>query len=65
MSSRAHMAGLPEDLESAEFIEKRWIDDGLTVFKTKYDVLLSYPSNVTRNLYDSIFFSDVQLKQYF
>ena len=39
------MAGLPEDKESAEFIEQRWREHGLTVFKPKYNVLLSYPND--------------------
>lgn len=43
------MAGLPEDLESAEVIEKRWKQDGLTVFKSRYNVLLSYPDENNPN----------------
>ena len=39
------MAGLPEDLESANVIEARWKQDGLLVYKPRYDVLLSYPDD--------------------
>ncbi|CAF5222099.1 unnamed protein product, partial [Rotaria magnacalcarata] len=39
------MAGLPEDLESAQVIEERWKRDGLQVTKPKYNILLSYPDN--------------------
>ncbi|CAF4516389.1 unnamed protein product, partial [Rotaria sp. Silwood2] len=45
LTSRPHMAGLPEDLESAQVIEQRWINDGLQVTKPKYNVLLSYPDD--------------------
>ncbi|CAF5216524.1 unnamed protein product, partial [Rotaria magnacalcarata] len=45
LTSRPHMAGLPEDLESAQVIEERWKRDGLQVTKPKYNVLLSYPDN--------------------
>ncbi|CAF4516396.1 unnamed protein product, partial [Rotaria sp. Silwood2] len=45
-----HMAGLPEDLESAQVIEQRWINDGLQVTKPKYNVLLSYPDDKELNL---------------
>ncbi|CAF5023344.1 unnamed protein product, partial [Rotaria sp. Silwood1] len=40
LTSRPHLAGLPEDLESAQVIEQRWITDGLKVTKPKYNVLL-------------------------
>ncbi len=43
------MAGLPEDLESATVIERRWINDGLQVTKPKYNVLLSYPDDNNPN----------------
>ncbi|UJR30817.1 hypothetical protein I4U23_018335 [Adineta vaga] len=49
LTSRPHMAGLPEDLESAEVIEKRWLDYGLQVTKPRYNVLLSYPDNNNPN----------------
>ncbi|CAM4743118.1 unnamed protein product [Rotaria magnacalcarata] len=45
LTSRPHMAGLPEDLESAQVIEERWKRDGLQVTKPKYNILLSYPDN--------------------
>ena len=43
------MAGLPEDLASAEVIKQRWKNDGLEVTKTKYNVLLSYPQDNNPN----------------
>ena len=43
------MAGLPEDLESAQVIENRWKIDGLEVTKPKYNVLLSYPDDNNPN----------------
>jgi hypothetical protein len=43
------MAGLPEDLESANVIEQRWKNDGLEVTKPKYNVLLSYPDDNNPN----------------
>lgn len=43
------MAGLPEDLDSAVVIENRWKQDGLTVFKPRYNVLLSYPNETYVN----------------
>ncbi|CAF1148812.1 unnamed protein product [Rotaria sp. Silwood1] len=49
LTSRPHLAGLPEDLESAEVIEQRWKTDGLQVTKPKYNVLLSYPDNSNPN----------------
>ncbi|CAF4187447.1 unnamed protein product, partial [Rotaria sordida] len=49
LTSRPHMAGLPEDLESAQVIEQRWKSDGLQVTKPKYNVLLSYPDNNNPN----------------
>ncbi len=49
MTSRPHMAGLPEDLESAIVIEQRWINDGLLVVKPRYNVLLSYPDDNNTN----------------
>jgi hypothetical protein len=49
LTSRPHIAGLPEDLESATVIEQRWINDGLQVTKPKYNVLLSYPDNNNPN----------------
>ncbi|CAF1392354.1 unnamed protein product [Rotaria sordida] len=48
-TSRPHIAGLPEDLESAQVIEQRWKSDGLQVTKLKYNVLLSYPDNNNPN----------------
>ncbi|CAF1607324.1 unnamed protein product, partial [Rotaria magnacalcarata] len=45
LTSRPHIAGLPEDLESAQVIEERWKRDGLQVTKPKYNVLLSYPDD--------------------
>ncbi|CAF0939456.1 unnamed protein product [Rotaria sordida] len=48
-TSRPHIAGLPEDLESAQVIEQRWKSDGLQVTKQKYNVLLSYPDNNNPN----------------
>lgn len=39
------MAGLPEDLESADVVAQKWINDGLQVTKPKYNVLLSYPED--------------------
>ncbi|CAF3467962.1 unnamed protein product [Rotaria sp. Silwood1] len=49
LTSRPHLAGLPEDLESAQVIEQRWITDGLNVTKPKYNVLLSYPDDNNPN----------------
>ncbi|CAF1533742.1 unnamed protein product, partial [Rotaria sp. Silwood1] len=49
LTSRPHLAGLPEDLESAQVIEQRWITDGLKVTKPKYNVLLSYPDDNNPN----------------
>jgi hypothetical protein len=46
------MAGLQEDLDSAEFIEQRWKDDGLQVNKPRYNVLLSYPDQNTPNRFE-------------
>ncbi|CAF1046308.1 unnamed protein product [Didymodactylos carnosus] len=43
------MAGTPDDLRSANVIFDRWKNDGLTVFKPSYNVLLSYPNNETVN----------------
>ncbi|CAF3820340.1 unnamed protein product [Rotaria sp. Silwood1] len=43
------MAGLPEDLESAEVVANRWKNDGLLVIKPKYNVLLSYPDDNNPN----------------
>ena len=48
------MAGCPEDLESAEVVERRWIDDGLDVFKPRYKVLLSYPDEDNPNRFEQI-----------
>ncbi|CAF3456666.1 unnamed protein product [Rotaria socialis] len=45
LTSRPHIAGLPEDLESAQVIEERWKRDGLQVTKPRYNVLLSYPDD--------------------
>ncbi|CAF4274049.1 unnamed protein product, partial [Rotaria sp. Silwood2] len=45
LTSHSHLAGLAEDLESAESIEEQWKRDGLQVTKTKYNVLLSYPDD--------------------
>ncbi|CAF0755051.1 unnamed protein product [Adineta steineri] len=49
LTSRPHLAGLPEDLASAIVIEQRWIKDGLKVTKPKYNVLLSYPDDNNPN----------------
>ncbi|CAF1474642.1 unnamed protein product, partial [Adineta steineri] len=49
LTSRPHLAGLPEDLASAIVIEQRWIKDGLQVTKPKYNVLLSYPDENNPN----------------
>ncbi|CAF0826592.1 unnamed protein product [Adineta steineri] len=49
LTSRPHLAGLPEDLASAIVIEQRWINDGLKVTKPKYNVLLSYPDDKNPN----------------
>ena len=45
------MAGLPEDLDSANVIEQRWKADGLEVTKPRYNVLLSYPQDNNPNRY--------------
>ncbi|CAF3610983.1 unnamed protein product [Rotaria sp. Silwood1] len=45
LASHPHMAGLAEDLESAQTMEEQWKRDGLQVTKTKYNVLLSYPDD--------------------
>ncbi len=48
LTSRPHLAGLQEDLDSAIVIEQRWKNDNLQVTKPKYNVLLSYPNeNIT------------------
>ncbi|CAF0720427.1 unnamed protein product [Adineta steineri] len=49
LTSRPHLAGLPEDLASAVVIEQRWLNDGLQVTKPKYNVLLSYPDENNPN----------------
>ncbi|CAF1561470.1 unnamed protein product [Rotaria sp. Silwood1] len=49
LTSRPHLAGLAEDLESAEVIEKRWLNDGFEVTKPRYNVLLSYPDENNPN----------------
>ena len=49
LTSVPHMAGLPEDLDSANVIEQRWKEDGLDVYKPKYKVLLSYPDRNNPN----------------
>ncbi|CAF1456898.1 unnamed protein product [Rotaria sordida] len=49
LTSRPHLAGLPEDLESAEVVAERWKNDGLLVIKPKYNVLLSYPDDNNLN----------------
>jgi hypothetical protein len=49
LTSRPHIAGLPEDLDSAVVIEQRWKNDGLQVTKPKYNVLLSYPDDNNPN----------------
>ena len=54
LTSRPHMAGLPEDRESAEVIEQRWINDGLKVTKPSYNILLSYPNDTNVNQIVSI-----------
>ncbi len=49
LTSRPHLAGLQEDLDSAIVIEQRWENDGLQVNKPKYNVLLSYPDDNVPN----------------
>ncbi|CAF3898358.1 unnamed protein product, partial [Rotaria sp. Silwood1] len=49
LTSQPHLAGLAEDLESAEVIEKRWLNDGFEVTKPRYNVLLSYPDENNPN----------------
>ncbi|CAF1301834.1 unnamed protein product [Rotaria sordida] len=49
LTSRPHLAGLPEDLESAEVVAERWKNDGLLVIKPKYNVLLSYSDDNNLN----------------
>ncbi|CAF2689426.1 unnamed protein product, partial [Rotaria sp. Silwood2] len=49
LTSRPHIAGLLEDLQSAQVIEERWKVDGLQVIKPKYNVLLSYPNDTELN----------------
>ncbi|CAF3690344.1 unnamed protein product [Rotaria sp. Silwood1] len=49
LTSRSHMAGLLEDLESAQVIEEQWKLDGLQVTQPKYNVLLSYPDDSELN----------------
>ncbi|CAF1435963.1 unnamed protein product [Rotaria sp. Silwood1] len=51
LTSRSHMAGLLEDLESAQVIEEQWKLDGLQVTQPKYNVLLSYPDDSELNRY--------------
>ena len=72
LTSRPHLAGRPEDRESAEVIEQRWKTDSLLVTKTKYNALFSYPdenrtnvyvnnNNNTKNTRHSLFFFRVTL----
>jgi hypothetical protein len=49
LTSRPHIAGLPEDLDSAIVIEQHWINHSLQVTKPKYNVLLSYPDENNPN----------------
>ncbi|CAF4768009.1 unnamed protein product [Rotaria sp. Silwood1] len=49
LTSRPHIAGQLEDLQSAQVIEKQWKLDGLQVTKSKYNVLLSYPNDTELN----------------
>ncbi len=52
LTSRPHLAGLPEDLDSAIVIEQQWLTDGLEVKKLKYNVLLSYPDDNIPNRFE-------------
>jgi len=49
LTSRPHIAGLLEDLDSAIVIEQHWINHSLQVTKPKYNVLLSYPDDNNPN----------------
>ena len=55
LTSVPHLAGLPEDLDSANVIEQRWKEDGLDVYKPKYNALFSYPDENNPNRFESIF----------
>ncbi len=52
LTSRPHLAGLPEDLDSATVVEQRWLVDGLQVYKPGYNVLLSYPDDNIPNRFE-------------
>ncbi|KAH9509172.1 N-acetylated-alpha-linked acidic dipeptidase 2 [Bulinus truncatus] len=65
LSSKPHIAGRKNDFELVALIQRHFRDHGLRVQTTPYDVLLSYPSETTRNsvrlvdvagevLYDSV-----------
>ncbi|XP_066273318.1 aminopeptidase NAALADL1-like [Branchiostoma lanceolatum] len=44
LSRKPHMAGTPQDLEMAELLKSRWLENGLDEVRlVPYDVLLSYP----------------------
>ncbi|XP_070577792.1 N-acetylated-alpha-linked acidic dipeptidase 2-like [Ptychodera flava] len=50
ISSKPHLAGTPEDFETAEYIQQKWLDQGLdsaTIYP--YHVLLSYPDDTNPN----------------
>ncbi len=49
LTSRPHLAGLQEDLDSATVVEQRWLNDSLQVNKPRYNVLLSYPDENNPN----------------
>uniref|UniRef100_A0A2C9LCG1 glutamate carboxypeptidase II n=1 Tax=Biomphalaria glabrata TaxID=6526 RepID=A0A2C9LCG1_BIOGL len=49
LSSKPHLAGHQYDFELVSLMQKHFQDHGLRVQTTPYDVLLSYPSETTRN----------------
>ncbi|KAH9509170.1 Aminopeptidase naaladl1 [Bulinus truncatus] len=49
LTSKPHIAGRKNDFELVALIQKHFRDHGLHVQTTPYDVLLSYPSETTRN----------------
>uniref|UniRef100_A0A0B7B9R7 Peptidase M28 domain-containing protein n=1 Tax=Arion vulgaris TaxID=1028688 RepID=A0A0B7B9R7_9EUPU len=49
LSQIPHIAGRQADFDLVEMLKSRFIDNGLQVQITPYDVLLSYPSNETPN----------------
>ncbi len=52
LTSRPHLAGLQEDLDSATVVEQRWLNDSLQVKKLRYNVLLSYPDDNIPNRFE-------------